>query len=339
MHEKFTTLSFLLILLLALPLTGQTLLEENFDYAAGDTLSNHDWKQIRNGNPITVCEEGLEYPGYILSGIGKAAQIDSSGGQEIARSFPTVSGDSLYVSFLVNVNEATEIVFGSIFLYLVPQSGNIFSRNLGVYVKRNESNMLAFGVNKNSGIAFTQFNYDMSVTHLVVVKYTFIPDTADRVSIWMNPDLSGDETDPDRSTQTGVDADEISEIVISQLYGSTWPPKARIDGIRVSKTWKDATVSIEDGPNSQPAHFVLNQNYPNPFNNTTIIKYHLSQTSQIDLSIFNILGQKISSIASADQNPGSYQVAWNAENYPGGIYFIRLQAGEYRAVKRMVYLK
>jgi hypothetical protein len=199
--------------------------------------------------------------------------------------------------------------------------------------------MLAFGVAKNSGIAFTQFNYDMNVTHLVVVKYTFIPDTANRVSIWINPDLTANETDPDRSTQTGVDADEISEIVISQLYGSTWPPKAMIDGLRVSKTWKDATVDIADAPITKTSDFELYQNYPNPFNSNTKIKYQLSKASYVELSVFNILGQRISRLVSAKQSIGKYELAWKADNQPGGVYFICLQAGEYRAVKRMVYIK
>jgi len=89
-----------------------------------------------------------------------------------------------------------------------------------------------------------------------------------------------------------------------------------------------------------PAKFELNQNYPNPFNPLTIISYQLPVVSTVDLSIYNILGQKVHKLVSEKQTPGSYSVLWNAHNFASGVYFYRLSTDQgWSQVKKGVLLK
>jgi hypothetical protein len=77
---------------------------------------------------------------------------------------------------------------------------------------------------------------------------------------------------------------------------------------------------------SNPFTFRLRQNYPNPFSQETSISYTLPQTSDVILSVYNMIGQKISTIVNKQQAVGNYQVSFNASQLPGGIYFYRMTA-------------
>jgi hypothetical protein len=93
-----------------------------------------------------------------------------------------------------------------------------------------------------------------------------------------------------------------------------------------------------------PAEFALAQNYPNPFNPITVIGYALSQPEQVEIVIYNTLGQKVKTLVSQRQKAGYYQATWDATNDAGyrvssGIYFYLFKAGEYKVVKKMVLLE
>lgn len=79
---------------------------------------------------------------------------------------------------------------------------------------------------------------------------------------------------------------------------------------------------------SIPKVFFLEQNYPNPFNPTTEIQYHVSKENNIQLKVYNSMGQLVETIVDENQQPGTYTVAWNARNMPNGTYFYRLQVGD-----------
>ncbi len=76
--------------------------------------------------------------------------------------------------------------------------------------------------------------------------------------------------------------------------------------------------------NGNPVNFSLSQNYPNPFNPTTSIKYEIPSQSLVSLKIFNVLGVEIASLVNETKQLGSYEVSWDASNFPSGIYFYEL---------------
>ena len=88
-----------------------------------------------------------------------------------------------------------------------------------------------------------------------------------------------------------------------------------------------------------PTTFALSQNYPNPFNPSTTISYALPMASNVSLKIFNTLGQLIVTLVDGMKEAGTYQVQWHAADAPSGIYFYRLQAGDFVETNRMILLR
>jgi hypothetical protein len=88
-----------------------------------------------------------------------------------------------------------------------------------------------------------------------------------------------------------------------------------------------------------PTVFKLHSNYPNPFNPTTIINYDLPRTMNADLSVYNVLGQKVTTLISGIQHAGFHSVTWDASYLAGGAYFIKLQADEFVQIKKSILLK
>ena len=98
-------------------------------------------------------------------------------------------------------------------------------------------------------------------------------------------------------------------------------------------------VTIELGARVEAAEFTLNNAYPNPFNPRTAISYRLSAVSNIDLSIYNSAGEKVTTLFSGEQSAGQHQLLWNAANHPSGIYFVKMQVGEIMQTQKLVLMK
>ncbi|MCP5062572.1 MAG: T9SS type A sorting domain-containing protein [Ignavibacteriae bacterium] len=90
---------------------------------------------------------------------------------------------------------------------------------------------------------------------------------------------------------------------------------------------------------SVPNKFELSQNFPNPFNPTTVISYSIPKANNVTLQIFDVLGREVLEIINQEQLIGSYQVLVDATQLTSGIYYYRLQAGDFIETKKMVLLK
>ncbi len=91
--------------------------------------------------------------------------------------------------------------------------------------------------------------------------------------------------------------------------------------------------------NVLPNNFNLFQNFPNPFNPTTVIKYQLRKTTNVKLFVYNITGQKVTTLVDRVQDAGFYEVNFNAANFASGIYFYSIQADNFVQIKKMILLK
>ncbi len=99
-------------------------------------------------------------------------------------------------------------------------------------------------------------------------------------------------------------------------------------------------VGIEEVNGSLPQKFCLEQNYPNPFNPSTVISYQLSVNSNIELTVYNTLGQKVATLVNQWQQAGTYSVSFDAANLSSGVYFYRLKTSEgFVAGRKMILLR
>jgi hypothetical protein len=111
-------------------------------------------------------------------------------------------------------------------------------------------------------------------------------------------------------------------------------------GGTIFRTTNGGVTFIKNDNNAiQIQEFTLSQNYPNPFNPSTIISYTLPSASKIKLILYNTLGQPIKVLENGFKNAGSYSVNFNADDLPSGIYFYKLEAGQFSQVKKMILMK
>ena len=98
-------------------------------------------------------------------------------------------------------------------------------------------------------------------------------------------------------------------------------------------------VSVSGSGNSFINNYILEQNYPNPFNPGTIISFSIPNSEFTQLKIYDALGTEINSLVNEYKQSGNYDIEFNAENLPTGIYFYRLISGNYSDTKKMILLK
>lgn len=112
--------------------------------------------------------------------------------------------------------------------------------------------------------------------------------------------------------------------------------ESRIFGVK----YENCIIGINPISSEIPNTFALKQNYPNPFNPTTKIRFGIpKQYGNVKLSVFNTVGQEVAVLVNEQLQPGIYEYDFNAVGYPSGVYYYRLQAGEFSETKRMVLVK
>ncbi|MEX2603458.1 MAG: T9SS type A sorting domain-containing protein [Gracilimonas sp.] len=102
--------------------------------------------------------------------------------------------------------------------------------------------------------------------------------------------------------------------------------------------YKETVTSIDDD-NELPGNFRLEQNYPNPFNPTTNISFIMPKASEVNLEVFNIMGQKVATLVDGFRNQGSHITTFDASNLASGMYTYRLTAGSSVQVRKMMLIK
>ncbi len=124
---------------------------------------------------------------------------------------------------------------------------------------------------------------------------------------------------------------------IAIMYGFMW--RYELMGAIISKDTIGSVLNISNRIKNNYRIFYLQQNYPNPFNPRTVISYQLPVISNVEMSIYNLLGQKVATLVNERQQAGSYQVEWDASRFSSGIYYYRIKVGEYQDVKKMILLR
>jgi len=117
------------------------------------------------------------------------------------------------------------------------------------------------------------------------------------------------------------------------------------DNVDTADVQIDAATGVEPtGEGSLPTSYALSENYPNPFNPSTTIEFALPEAGHVELTVFNLLGQRVRTLANQTLAAGTYRVEWDGRDHSGspvasGVYFYRLRADSFLEAKKMVLLK
>ena len=108
---------------------------------------------------------------------------------------------------------------------------------------------------------------------------------------------------------------------------------------KILKTTTGGLTIIIQSSNPVPDSYLLDQNFPNPFNPSTNIKFEIPSSVYVTIKVYTILGKEVATLVNEFKNEGTYQIEFNGSNLESGIYFYRIQAGDFTDEKSMIILK
>ena len=129
------------------------------------------------------------------------------------------------------------------------------------------------------------------------------------------------------------DADSLNIIVFVQSTASMTVYQSE------TISYNELNVTGLNNSKTIPGEFVLEQNYPNPFNPSTTIQYQIPKREFVTLKVFDALGNEVATLVNDEQQAGSHSVNFNSAGLASGIYFYKLQAGNFITTKKMVIMK
>ncbi len=113
-----------------------------------------------------------------------------------------------------------------------------------------------------------------------------------------------------------------------------------VSNVQVTMAAPPTVTGVENGSGAGvPKAFALDQNYPNPFNPSTVIQYALPKASHVVLKVYDVLGREVATLVNGNQAAGTYKVNFNMDKFASGVYFVRLIAGSFVHVEKMMLLK
>jgi hypothetical protein len=161
-----------------------------------------------------------------------------------------------------------------------------------------------------------------------------------------------------RYTSGRIAEDINSSVKTIEMSGVTYPLFIRAEGMDMrlmDETGKTVNVNLKSGEEVVindatiqklmvtsellPTVYALEQNYPNPFNPGTKIKFSIPTETNVNLSVYNVLGEIVSTIVNEEMKPGYYEYEFNANNLASGVYLYRIYAGDFDVTKKMVLIK
>ena len=243
------------------------------------------------------------------------------------------------VQFSVDVNGATETFHNKPFHNIKsvwmkgdkPELGAwggswTFDDTVNVMVRLYDDGTTKGDATAGDGIWTTQVTFPKGSKSALLYKYSIVADGVDT--------LNGGVSYLDNEAGFGVNHSLVIPIT-STFYAA---PTDTFGSLRTGTAVHSAKKNVI------PKNFALKQNYPNPFNPTTEIAYDLPKTTHVKLAVYNMLGQKVATLVDAKMPAGAYTVTWNGKDDRGrqmgsGIYIYQIEAGKFKATKKMLLMK
>lgn len=312
----FMRLSVAILIAILLNLEGncQTLLNENFNYVSGTCLTANGWKahDDADSNSVKVSSTGLVFQGYPSSNIGLSALLANKG-EDVNKTFTTVSSGTVFCAFLVQVNAiATDYFLHLAATTVVSHRGRVFIKGTG--------NSFIFGLSKGSGtpVYTTGSPFTKGVTYLIVLKYSIVEGVKnDVVSLYVITGLIPG-TEPSIPTIGPLaDALETDLAKVSAVALRQYSPNQNIlvDGIRVASKWEDAVSALTG--NEEPSRTDNPVLYPVPVSEELIVSNARNVTM---IEIFDFTGRKVISV----KTKATDNIKIPVNQLSPGLYILRL---------------
>ncbi len=211
--------------------------------------------------------------------------------------------------------------------------------------RRLENNTYVYDLHGDSEILFYDFSKTDSSSWAIYDNYSFRGFVKEEIywSDVFQENLLRKEFENQYTDENGNpiyierEWEQVSRGVGETLIGS-WGGYIKLVGAVIDGTQYGKITSIADNKNSIFTYH-LEQNYPNPFNPTTNITYSIPQSGQVQLRVYDVLGNKITTLVNEQKPVGTYEVEFNANNLSSGIYFYKIVSGNYTNIKKMILLR
>jgi plastocyanin len=176
-----------------------------------------------------------------------------------------------------------------------------------------------------------------------IQNFAFVPAgrhiVAGDMITWTNRDGATHTATSDNGVWNSGNLSQGQSFSFTFNNAGTFPYHCAIHTFMKDTIFVSTQTGIGDNSPATPNDFELLPNYPNPFNNQTLIRYALPQPGHVTVDVYNLLGQKISSLADEDQAAGSHELTWSAPDQDSGIFFYRVTVDDQTKTGRMVLLK
>ena len=252
---------------------------------------------------------------------------------------------------------------GTAVMALAVSGTNLFAGTLGGGVFLSTNNGTSWTV-VNNGLTDT-YVYALAVSGTNLFAGTYNGDiflSTNNGTSWtaVNTGLTNNTVNSLAVSGTNLFAGTNGGVFLSTNNGTSWTaesidltytivPTLAVSGTNLfagtygGGVWKrplsEMITSVERSSTDLPTHFNISQNYPNPFNLGTVISYSLPTASDVKLIVYNTIGQTVKTLENGLKNAGNYSINFNAAGLPSGIYFYKLEAGQFSQIKKMILLK
>jgi hypothetical protein len=318
------------------------------------TNNGLNWAAINNGLIISnIYAMVIDYKGYAYAGSslgGVYRSVDPTTPIQMANvriaisaqwnmlSLPVSKADTRVISLFPNANSAAFSYNGNSY-----QEEDTLLNGLGYWLKFPNAeivNLFGYSVTVDTITVSNGWNMISSLSvPLPVNSITSIPDGIVTSQFFGYTGIyeNADTILPGKAYWVKVS--EPGRLILNSTIARSATNQVKIVFINEMPPSPPDYSSGYSEVNNIPTDYFLEANYPNPFNPTTVIKYALPKAENVNLKIFNMLGQEIKTLVNGVQDAGFKSVVFEASNLSGGVYIYRLQAGAYVSMKKMILLK
>jgi hypothetical protein len=262
---------------------------------------------------------------WCLSVSGHTLYAGTYGGGIFRSTDKGATWNSLAASGLTDANITTLLVNGNRIYAGTWSSGLFLSTDSGAHFTAINNGLTSLTINALIAIPKTGGGYDL------------LTGGASNRGVFLSSDSGASWSAFNSGLDISRQVDALALCGRTLLVGTTTK-----DDIGLWKrSLSDISTGISLSDNRVPATFKLAQNYPNPFNPTTTIRYEIpgGTYGHTSLRVYDIMGREVATLVNETKEAGSYQVTFNASKLASGVYFYKLQAGNYTSVKKLLLLK